>query len=499
MSKNKNKGAKAPQAVKPASTQQPAAPVKTAPVAAEPVKEPVKEQPKPAAKVDTKPKPVPAVPVEEPTVIQTSLQKNEIGTMSSDSLVRLADVMMRRYVEHPDSRMPKNFTEVYAAPGGLIDLVIAEASARCIMDGNAVVLNNLPEAQKEALLSALAINGITISDIKLLDSPISAKTEGVVIDDDAKKQHEKDVATEKAAENAVAEPTTEEELSKVFVKTFGEYKKDNSPILGLCKCVEILNTFDKKNAKDDNARKAILARTYKDTLIRLFSIMPLNMLFLGIGKDLYLKLKEDGNPLSSFAYIKNGSFVKGAKEKTKGFLLSDGQVADLVTVFVSLLLTHFDDVTKQQITNFGDNPDAAALVKIERLKKSIETRNKMLTLITDCPKSCIDDIKNYATEIKNTDVNTLDSDEKKLELKRKINRNKVYWQTRSFFGGDLSKEKEPEAIMRNYMIYILNLFRRFDNQLSLDGRYIVTSEENSQPAPASEPTPAEEGTEEGKK
>lgn len=468
--KNKNKGAKsnvqAPKKTenvqKPATATTAAKPAATKPAApaAPPTSAPTVEIPT----------------VEIPTVtIPTSVKAME--KMQTRDFTQLADVILRRYQENPIEGTPAALTQMYVGANGLVDLFIAEAAARSIMDGNNVVIKSLPDDRKEGIIKALACSGITITDPKLLEAPIGENTPGVTVDTVAKEQHQKDVENEKKSEKAdTKDPQTEKALAASLQKLFIEDKKQNLPILGVCHCVAALNDYDRKHAKDDAEKKAIAGRSYKDTLTRLFSIMQSNLLLFSIGNMIARMITETGNPVSAFYFVQQASYVKDKTGKTKGYLLNDAQVATLTQMFVSLMLANFDEHIKEELTKLDPNKEDD-VITIKRLKDSLEKHVEIINNISKCPKSSIDDIKDYSDEIKDIDPKSLSSDEEKSAYDRKKTLNQAYCGIRSLCNFDGVVEKDRPGVIRDHMIYILNLFRPFDDQLSLDGKYLQTTVE----------------------
>lgn len=439
---------------------------------------PADSQPKPAekeVKAGAKTPKTPKAPeVIDNTTVQFPTSVSQLRTMNVRDLTQLSDVIIRRYQEHPVEGTSDALKQMYVGPNGLVDVFIAEAAARAIMDGSNVIIKGLPEDRKNAIVKALAFNGITIADPKLLEAPINEKTPGVIIEPEAKEQHKKDVANEKKVEKEdIKNPQNEEQLTSVLQKIFFENRKENQPIIGLCKCVAALNDYDKARAKDDAAKQAVSSRSYKDTLTRLFTIMPSNLLLFSIGRAIAEKIKEVGNPISAFYYVQQAAYVKDTTGKTKGYLLTDVQVATLTQMFVTMLLNHFDEITTTKLKTLDPTKDEDKK-EIERLKNSIKSHHDLCNCVTNCSKSSIDDIKDYSDEIKNTDTKTFTSDEQKAAFGRKIALNAAWFGIRSLCDFTDVPEKDRPGIIRDHMIYILNLFRPFDNQLSLDGKYAST-------------------------
>ena len=469
---------------------------------------------KPQAQQPNKKENPPHKHVEEPVVIDPVKSAQQDGIKIPASKAELhnmgvgtIDIAVRnildRYQIHPPKDLNPVLVDMYVGANGVVDLMIAESTAQHLLDGDTVILKNLPKDYQNKVLSNLKAFGVTIPDAKQLELPFKEGENGVEISEETKAIAEKEKADKIEADKTDTTDKTTDNLKARIIKLISSNISEKKPFVGLLAAIEEIKLQQTLSAVTEEEKEKIRKESFEFWLNFLFNTINMNLMFVGIGKILIGKIKIDEHPLSAFYFVKNSLATIDKNNKTV-YPLSDQDIATLTKVLVMNTLSVIDNTANSRIEMLNalkekkGSLSESAQTTLDRQVNVIEENKNIVTLMTESLMDKIGCIMDLSSKIKmDKDLTT---DEEKAVNAVYLSSTQLFNTIGKEIGIDRKKFSEVEvlAAIHNYAIQICNMFRAFDNQLSVAGNIIVTTVAKEEtPAPAEEtkvedPKPVEE-------
>lgn len=328
----------------------------------------------------------------ETVLPKTVVQKTD--SMSQDAKVRYADLLQRRYIEHPiaeDAYTP----EFISGINSIIDATVMSVAIDESVNGTgtfSMIVKRNPASYK-GLLDIAKNMGITnLPELAALPAPTKQEQAKAGIQEEnkedlavvqvTKENISKEVKSQakaektKAAETVEVDPTkikTDEELSQAIQHIFVRGSK--SPFNTIDCVLKFIQSYLKIQAGEDKDKLAKLnSYTTMDYLdiIRKYAGKP-TLVFNGIGQAMVTFTSVSKSPIFPFLMLYNSS-----RNKNTGIPSYDDQrIADIVKFIISWNCEDKVNSYKESI----------AAMDVEKNKNEIEKCNNAITHYTNILKS----------------------------------------------------------------------------------------------------------------
>lgn len=315
--------------------------------AAEPAKAPAakvqesKQPKKPAVDAAAKAEIVPTVATEDANdhMIQLSAKSsktvaNAAKSMSADSKVGLATLMQKRYIDNPEA--PLKYSQAFINEAdNLIDnialLAILDLREDCIERG----LDLTAEFNGNRVFQvteACKMLGITLPKPKLLES---GQAELNFTDAKVDANIEEAVKQDRKAKKRIADKVPELDPSKITtneeVIAALEYllRSNSNGIKGLIATADFLRDHLIFKTTKPEEKAELKAKTIGEWLEEILKLVKPTLLLTGIGRNIYVNVAQDGNPLAGHALTHNQVL-----DEKRIPLLTEVQIADVITTLL---------------------------------------------------------------------------------------------------------------------------------------------------------------------
>lgn len=417
-------------------------------------------------------KPRTSAPIEEANVetVEARVPTNsaQITGMSQDSKVLYADLMQRRYIEHPQEDA-KYTPEFIGGINMLIDATIMSVAVDEVVNGTgslAMIIQKNPDGYKRLSTMAKGM-GVTLPNYNLLEAPTKEQLEKVNLPEEVKNEGvlvvtvtEKNVseetkdlakrekeAQEKDVELDPVKITTDEQLKDALKKILsvrGSVYENLFKAINFFRSVKVIQAGEDK--EKINKINSFSTAAIVNEISNIIGTCP--FILDGIANYMFNVLSTTKNPIVPFIVFRATCINRNTGE----LKIPENEIAQLVTALIIWKCKAKIAEQKKNIEVLSKDKKANANA-ITQANDNIKWFNEIMQTIINPSSDCVHSI-----------VDNLDSENKEL----KDDARRAFGYVASTYIGKKYSMYNMEDVSRNVEIYagmVLNLFREEGSKL----------------------------------